>query len=396
MNKNTRSFISKQDDKFNKSGGELIFSPTSTISVNLPVIDPIFGTPAYIQGPPINLTPNNNYNKIVDMVPFRTASLRLSAIPDVYSELSPKSRCSKDNNYKNLSNTDINNVINELQSSTSRSTNSTPCRMPSCPPGSQPSTNPYSVDGWSLTQVGGNKRYLLISNKGGITKCYSGAGIMVIERLYKNSLGREEPAVILFRSCLTGEYEELGGGVDIKDFAGENTLSKTAKREAKEESSNLFNFDNVDLDMIYKGLNNNVDRNANGDIYRCYIVCLAENQGNNRWKDMYDYNRTIIDRSLAKSYWKETNDMQRFFISDLVNNIGQVRGSVTVTDAEGYTRIVAGRTKGCLKMMLKGYMFTGASTVDMILSSARSITNVRNDMIDDSSYLVGTVSVVVN
>jgi len=402
----------KDESAKNIYGGQFTVGPTllptSTVSVNMPVIDPIFGTPSYIQGPPINLAPNNIYGqrKLTVRTPSANVNVYGNArqLLDVMQRLSlakqptlspySESPCADDFGYQNVTEKNISNVIGELQSSINPTVPQT-----NCPPGFQPATGPSLTSGWSIMQVGGTNRYILVSNMNNIIKYYSGSGIMVFERLYRSqTTGREEPAVILFRSSLTGEYEELGGSIDPIDFSGENTLLRTAKREAKEESCGLFDFDRVDITSLYGGIGRNIDREAAGEIYRCYAICLAENQGNDQWQRMYDYNRMKINMTPAPSSWKETNDMRRFFLSDLVNCISSgTRGSITTTDAEGYPRTITGRTKAVLKSMLQGYMFTGMSVVDAALSNARSVVNTKNSVIDNARpYLTDTFTVIVS
>lgn len=385
--------------------------PSSTISVGLPIVDPIYGTSEYIHGPRINLSRNNIYNinlsrnniynqrKISVKTPlteinvYGNAEQLLKIMEELsrYEENRYKKTCQSCNNndsgYQEISDPIIGDVINRVDSSVLTVARSSQC-----------SEHESSIKcGWSMMPVEGTTRYVLVSNIDGRIKYYAGAGIMLFERLYRSN-GREEPVVILFRSTLTGEYEELGGNVEMIDYAGEKTLIRTAKREAKEESLNLFNFDKVNFDTIYGGISRNVDREINKEIYRCYAICLAENQGNDKWKRMYDYNRMKINETSAPSAWKETNDMQRFFISDLMSCISMNnRGSISVKDTGNVTRIISGRTKNCLKLMLEGYMYTGRSILDGALLNARSVVNVKNDVSDvNYPYLVDTFSVIVS
>src|SRR5437868_3923187 len=51
--------------------------PTSNVSVGFPVQDPIFGTTGYMQGPPINLFPNNIYGQKKLTVSSPTANVNI-------------------------------------------------------------------------------------------------------------------------------------------------------------------------------------------------------------------------------------------------------------------------------------------------------------------------------
>lgn len=315
----------------------------------------------------------------------------------LYEYKNNKKNCD-DDEYEAVSNEDISSLLNELQN------------KPSCPSKFEPN-NPIS--NWPMVQLGGDNKfvrqgdkYYLADNIDGCTKYYSGSGIMIFERKYKNLNGREEVAVILFRSSLTGEYEELGGSIDGNDYTGGNdTLINTAKREVKEESYNLFNFDRVDIANMYRGINKNMNVEKNvikgipGEMYECYAICLAENQNNDEWKQMYEYNKILINNNrLSTSCWKETNDMQRFFLSDYMSCVGiNPYGPITIVDSEGIVRTISGRTRTCLNMMLKDYTVTGNSIVDIIVNISRSVVIVKNNVIDNMKpFLLDTISIIVN
>jgi len=395
MNKQVDSIVSdlwREPATADQYGGQL-FVPTNRISVNLPVIDPILNTPAYIPGPPINLSPNNVYRRRSLTIPTPYANfnihgseqqlLRLMAKLSKTPCEEPCTDIETDFGYEPLTDKNINDIITEFGYKPEQDLGFGTTSMP-------------SVAGWTLQKVGGtSNRYLLVSTVGSQPKYYAGAGVILFERLYRSFNGREEPAVILFRSTLTGEYEELGGGIDLEDFAGEGTLARTSKREAKEESYNLFNLDKTDLLSMYGGIQRNIDREVNNQIYRCYAVGIAENQGNDRWESFYEQNKSLLNTRVTSSSWKETNDMKRFFLSDLNNVISAgIHGSISVMDVNGSIRTITGRTKACLRQMLNGYGFTGRSVADLALSNPRSVVNVRNDS-PDKHFLVGTYSVVV-
>lgn len=328
-------------------------------------------------------------------------ALQLIKIMEALSEYKNKNNNCDDDDYKPVSNEDINSLLDELQN------------KPSCPPKFPSKFNANDpTSNWPMIQLGGqykfirqDSKYYLTSNLDGCTKYYSGSGIMIFERKYKNLNGREELAVILFRSSLTGEYEELGGSIDVSDWADHNTLINTAKREVKEESYNLFNFDRVDIANMYRGINKNmtVEKNVTkgipGEIYQCYAICLAENQNNNEWKQMYEYNKILINNNrLSTSCWRETNDMERFFLSDFMSCSGiNVQGPITMADSEGVVRSISGRTRTCLNMMLKDYTVTGNSIIDVVINSARTVVIVKNNALDNMKpFLLDTISIIVN
>ena len=166
----------------------------------------------------------------------------------------------------------------------------------------------------------------------------SGAGIILIENYRNHSKTRQEPAVILFRDVQTGKFTDLGGRQDNNE-----PLNVTASREAKEESCNLFKFDPNFLAGMpsYKHFN-----------YVCYFMGL---QGpiESSW---YNHNRDLLSTRNVPREFKETDQMVRFYISDLRQIINQQGDLTGVTDANGNTGLVIeGRTKACIReYLIKG------------------------------------------
>lgn len=200
---------------------------------------------------------------------------------------------------------------------------------------------------WSIQKNG--DRYSLLYRTNDSIKYYSGAGTIILERYYRNKYGENKPAIILFRSSLTGEYEDLGGGIDIKDYNRDYTLLNTAKRETLEESANLFNFNNIDFGNLY------FDMISKGKYYRYYVICLQEGPYNNQWSKLYNENRILINNTHAPSYWRETNDMQRFYLYDIFNHITQsnISNLQMLPNIEGEMKSVRNRTLNGIKKLFE-------------------------------------------
>ena len=366
-------------------------APTN-ISASIPMVDPIFGTQGYLTGPPINLFPRRRYSQpgAKMRIGYTTEDpglgLKISGNPRDLLSLMQKISAAKNkssDDYSPFSEEEVANVVNRLDSPISGQ--SQVIRQTSDIP-----------SGWSFIKQP-NNRIFLAHNNNGILKYYSGSGVLIFERNYRSQNGNNGHAVILFRSSKNGEYEDLGGGIEIVDYNGPDTLLNTCKRETKEESCNLFNIDKIDKSSIYgySGTSYSIDREAYGDIYRCYAIGLAENQRNETWKDIYHNNRRIIQQQAAPSGWQETDDMERFYVSDLLNCLGQqVHGPLRCRDANGLEKNISSRTKACLKLLLNGFS-SGTSIGNSAISNPRKITTVYND-ISDKPFLKNTVTLVVN
>lgn len=211
--------------------------------------------------------------------------------------------------------------------------------------------NINSTDKWSYGKLPSGQEGL-IYNDGRTTKYFSGAGGLFFEKYFNNGT-RIEPTVVLVISTKRHDCEDAGGTVDKSDFQNELTLANTAKREINEETLNLFNVNKLNLDdkKLY------VDVLHNNSYYRCYALCLDPNVVNKEWFEM---NKSIIlenAKKLAVPYtWKEVNDMTRFYISDLVNELNKnISGQFKCKDVYGTEHLVRDRTKEALKLMLDGY-----------------------------------------
>lgn len=172
-------------------------------------------------------------------------------------------------------------------------------------------------------------------------KRYSGSGILLFE-LYNN-----RPTIILFKSSERDVYEDLGGGLDYDDLIMKNPLKSAAIREAFEESRGLINITDPKYIKYY------VDGNFGSKHYRSYLLRINSNS----LIDNYYNNKKIIDNNKKiKHTMKETTDISRFYIDDLIKDgiLESVTGlNFTAFDINHKTKKIYTRTVDIIKLAIK-------------------------------------------
>lgn len=329
-----------------------IMSPS--VSVALPYTDPYSGTQSYIARPVINLNPENKYRTERLEINTPDFNMGITGRSDQLVKLMDRLKELKSNPSDKDENQDVYRSLS-LDPLINQSTGLSPLQQQMGTPGS-------SIDGYIMVKNSSTGDNELVYTNNGVTMTYNGSGVMIFSN-YNNSRGRHEPAVILFKSSMTGKYEELGGKIEMKDFNGANTLVNTAAREAREESANLFNITNVSI--LNPGLiaQRHYDKSdVNSRIYRCYALYLSNND-NASWKYVYTQNANKLKSLRAPNEWLETNDVQFFYLSDLDfvlrSNPG---GSINCVDAEGVLRTIEGRTKACVREMMNALSQNGVGS----------------------------------
>lgn len=144
-------------------------------------------------------------------------------------------------------------------------------------------------------------------------KYLTGAGILLLEK-FKN-----EWIVILFKDH-TKTFADIGGLYESKH----GDVKETAKQELEEESRKLFKINNNEI------LTNYLDIKNNSNIYyRLYFLNITDIGFKNYsslpdYKTLFEKNRDIIDNNpyYSKS-WKETTEIKRFKLIDLLNLVYQ-------------------------------------------------------------------------
>lgn len=171
---------------------------------------------------------------------------------------------------------------------------------------------------------------------------YMGAGIAILIE-YNNSY-----VVALFHNTSLGAYVIPGGNVEQKDFNGANTLIKTAVRETREESANLFN---ISDSALYSSSRDNFTRytfRPGGSQYKLFVICL-ENMTLQQLQYAYANNKRHTS-SFGRG-WNETNDLQFFYI-DSIRNAQNADRLAQCADINGNLRYIKRYTRDSIKQLL--------------------------------------------
>jgi hypothetical protein len=127
----------------------------------------------------------------------------------------------------------------------------------------------------------------------------NGAGVIPLE-YYTNKQSRRDIAIILFYDVYKHMFIDAGGSLSLNE-----NIKMAALRELREESCNLFNLKEEDLQTKVQTKS-----------YVGYFVALNKNV---RFK--YYYNNLKILKERKNKNWYETSRITRVYLSDLVNKI---------------------------------------------------------------------------
>ena len=144
-----------------------------------------------------------------------------------------------------------------------------------------------------------------------MNKQYAGAGVILLE--YVNINNNYELCVIIVHNIYKNIYECPGGKIDNND----NTY-KTASRELKEESLNLFNISKHYLTNKYS-----IDIKSGRRYYKAYVIHLiGPISMNKRIKLRFFFNnKKDIEKHNISSCWRETNNITKLSVNQFVNDI---------------------------------------------------------------------------
>jgi hypothetical protein len=338
-----------------------------TIRAAMPYYDPYFGNSNMI-GRPINLFPDNKYGTKILETDINGIRIRATGTENQLIKLMEELKNKKSGSNSNDESTQY-RPLDELDIGPSNSTTNLNI-----------SNNNYELK--LNTSTG---KYELVYNNNGNYIYYEGAGLILFENLI-NDWSRNELAVILFRSTQTGEYEELGGHIDQGDFNGATTLLNTAIREAQEESCNLIHITDSNI-LNYNMPSSFIEHPYNTRVYRCYGLFLQNSYEISRNLTYnYSQNSSVLNEQNAAPVYKETNDMQRFYVNDIIPLLDS-NGSITCPDVNGNFQKISGRTKNCLKVMITNKL------IDIYISNPKSGRFITNNSGD---WLNRTVSFVIN
>ena len=100
-------------------------------------------------------------------------------------------------------------------------------------------------------------------------KKYSGSGILLIVK-NKDDIKHPDGYFVLFNSSSNNRYDDLGGKLDTQFVDNNNILLENAKKEAQEESIDLFNFNSNSDKFI------DIKSNRDNTYYRVYIYKVED------------------------------------------------------------------------------------------------------------------------
>ena len=160
-----------------------------------------------------------------------------------------------------------------------------------------------------------NKHHVVKKRVDNITLKYNRASLIIVEESYNNNNGRDEPAIILFFCDKWGTFVEPGGRIEKLNMDLDDILIETAKRELIEESLNSIDINRSTLmDSAYIDFNDKKTKFCS----RVFTIGIKGNQFDNNY---YYENKEIILKNNVSSVWKETTNVERFYISDIIKSI---------------------------------------------------------------------------
>lgn len=141
-------------------------------------------------------------------------------------------------------------------------------------------------------------------------KSYYRAATLIIEKSYLNT---DRPTLILFKNRKWNVYANTGGRIEGKTNNLDRTLKITAIRELREETLNLLNLNTELYDTLkYKDIYNALNKKH----YRTFLIPI---NGNIIDESIYYKNLEVIKKKWNVSpVWKETNDIKRFYLDELI------------------------------------------------------------------------------
>lgn len=182
---------------------------------------------------------------------------------------------------------------------------------------------------------------------------YSRSSLILVEESYNNCNGRNEPALILFYNKKWNTYVEIGGKIEKLGDELDNILIETARRELMEETLNSIG---INVNMLRKSTYIDFNDEKTALYSRTFTVGIKQNQFDEK---VYYRNKDIILKNNISSVWKETTEVTRFYISDILDCISKMKynyseyENVVCKNATGAPCNIYYRTIGMLDQLIK-------------------------------------------
>jgi hypothetical protein len=219
---------------------------------------------------------------------------------------------------------------------------------------------------------------------------YSGSGILILVNNRNDTQAFFSPKAILFHSKNNNTYEELGGRIDKPSFIDADILFDTAKREAKEESIELFNI------MLPSTIFVDIESQKDRSLYRVYVYMITVNKlddlkifFNKNMKSLYDRKPNDKGEYLIKyDSYRETSNVTFFDLRKSLEKINTHFSSSQVPkgiiqNIEGDQLWVRGRTLNILSELSKNYQ--------SYVYNIRNYKPIRNADISEGNYITITI-----
>ena len=163
----------------------------------------------------------------------------------------------------------------------------------------------------------------------------TGSGVILLETYFN------ELCVTLFCNKQHNRYEDGGGNLD-----GNETEREGAVRELKEESCNLFRLNPNSLSTYYDHY----------ITYRAYVVHVNGPMDKSQQISgaRYYHNLNLLQTNGARHEWRETNQIGRFKVSQLLKDglltkKGDLNTTLSTPLGNGKDAIIFSRTKACIR-----------------------------------------------
>lgn len=195
------------------------------------------------------------------------------------------------------------------------------------------------------------KHKILEKNENDTIKKFNRASIILIEESYNNNSGRKEPTIILFNNRKWNVFITPGGRIEIAGDNIDDILMETAKRELHEETLNTIN---IDENILKKSKSIDVLNQKTNLYTRAYLVSINKKMFDG---EIYYNNKTILFNKIIPFEWRETNEVDRFYISDLfacIENINnEVARNIVCKNVHGKLKIIYCSTWNIIYSMLQ-------------------------------------------